>query len=241
VYTDDPEFWSYDRWPSGEPYEWMDCARESEWDRIDFHVDLGCGTIKKGRIGIDRFPAPGVSVLMDLNALDVLGLPRQPGKDATMGDIPMELTPVFGAGGRGLARRTNLYLPGFGLPFPDDSIESMVSHHALEHIGTGFVALVDEIYRVLAPGAVFRAITPLFPSRTAVEDPDHIRYFMEGTWETFCGSPEAGGHWMESFSVPYTKARFELLDKDVSPPVAIDEQWGPDDAREIRVALRAVK
>jgi SAM-dependent methyltransferase len=188
--------WEYDQLPSGEPYDWAGAARgESPWDNIDFHVDIGCGRLKKGRFGIDRFPDEGVNWVQDLNQPDVR------------------------------------------LPFPDDSIESIVSHHAMEHLDVGFIPLMDECHRVLKPGAVLRIVVPLFPSRTAVEDPDHKRYFMVGTFDAFCGAPD-GSCWLESFSTPYTKARFEMVDKDYSPPVPIMEQWGDHDAREIRVALR---
>ena len=47
---------------------------------------------------------------------------------------------------------------------------------------------------------------------------------------------------MEDFAVPYTRARFEKVDQDItvraeSPAV----WWTPADARELRVALKAVK
>lgn len=242
------DLWAYDAWPSGEPYDWAGAARgDSEWDALDFHVDLGCGKLKKGRIGVDRFPAPGVNIVADLDALKIYGLPREPGADAVVvGDdgaithdldgLPFPYVQPSNLPGRYTPRVVN-----FGLPFPDNSIESIISHHFFEHCGDGFVALIDECYRVLQPGGILRAITPLFPSRTAVEDPDHRRMFMAGTWQTFCGQPHEGGHWHESFSVPYTRARFEEMDKDMTPPVDPEDQWGDDDAREIRVALRAVK
>lgn len=222
---DDPNFWAYDEWPSGEPYSWEPAYRGvTRYDLIDYHVDLGCGTLKKGRIGIDRFPAPGVNIVMnldlrpDLHPTQNVVLPRITGGEAEC-EITMEPR----------------------LPFPDSSIESIISHHFFEHVGDGFVTLIDECYRVLKPGGILRAITPLFPSRTAVEDPDHRRYFMAGTWESFCGQPGPGGSWYERFSVPYTKSRFLLLSKECTPPVSIEKQWGPEDAREIRVTLSANK
>lgn len=242
------DFWNYDDWPTGEPYDWAGAARgDSEWDALDFHVDLGCGKLKKGRIGVDRYPAPGVNIVADLDALKVYGLPHSPGVDAVHHTENGPMT--YDADGGHFGYFQSSSLPGrrtprvvcFGLPFPDNSIESIISHHFFEHCGAGFVTLIDECYRVLRPGGLLRAITPLFPSRTAVEDPDHRRMFMAGTWQTFCGQPHEGGHWHESFSVPYTRARFEEMDKDMTAPVAPEDQWGDDDAREIRVALRAVK
>jgi SAM-dependent methyltransferase len=221
--------WSYEAWASGEPYNWGGALRgSSKYDAIDFHVDLGCGTVKKGRIGIDHRQAPGVNIIMDLSNGQIHGMATRPGDNANY---------------------QSYHAHGFAnerwLPFEDGTIESIISHHCLEHIGDGFLTLIDEVYRVLKPGGIFRPITPLFPSRTAVEDPDHRRYFMEKTWDCFCGGLGNADHptgcWLDSFSVPYTSARFELLDKDITPPVQRDEEWGPNDAREIRVALRAVK
>lgn len=221
--------YSYDAWPSGYPYDWSPACRGIDpFDDVDFHVDIGCGTLKKGRIGIDRHAAPGVNIVAELDPIRILSLPASPGEDAPDPDQM-----------RSDCLRGNVQ-PG-ALPFADSSIESVITHHALEHIGEGFIALIDEVYRVLKPNGLLRAITPLFPSRTAVEDPDHCRYFMAGTWETFCGRPGPGGHWHESFSVPYMKSRFSLVGKACTP--ASGDVWDPGDtgAREIRVALRAEK
>lgn len=196
-----PDWSSPDLFPPVQP-QWAPAAQgTSPWDNLDFQVDLGCGTLKKGRIGIDRYFAPGATnVVMDLDSTSV------------------------------------------HLPFRDNSINNIISHHFFEHVGEGFIALVDECYRVLVPGGVLRAITPLFPSWAAVSDPDHCRYFMAdedggpGTWEAFVGSPEH--HSYESFSVPYMKSRFERVDQDMTPRVEPHLAWTPVDARELRVALR---
>lgn len=221
--------WDYDEWESGEPYEWSGAARGGKWDSIDFHVDLGCGRLKKGRIGIDRYAAPGVNIVADLDGLSVNWMAKNPNDDVPAGITWNRTPPVHIR----------------SLPFPTSSIESIISYHALEHIGAGFIPLIDEVYRVLKPDGIFRAITPLFPSRTAVEDPDHKRYFMTGTWASFCGTPgeddDPQSCWLSSFSVPYTSARFHMEDHDYTPPLPLDKQWEEHDARELRVALRAMK
>jgi SAM-dependent methyltransferase len=218
------EWWEYDELPSGEPYSWGGAARgDSPFDNLDFHLDIGCGTVKKGRLGIDRHAAPGVDLLVNFETLS----PPVPfkGPDEGLWARTMEQYAHVGNGGMGR------------LPFPDNSIESIISHHCLEHVGEGFVALIDECYRILKPGGVFRVITPLFPSRAAVEDPDHRRWIMEDTFDTFVGSPD-GKHWHEGFSVPYTKSRFEMADKDFTALFPPEERWTHEDRREIRVALR---
>lgn len=216
---------SYDAWAATDMSNWgeLSHARPAEQD---CHVDLGCGTLKKGRIGIDRYAAPGVNIVMDLETLQLKSIATAPNLDAP--------------------EPTGWQYPEpWRLPFAEGSIRSVVSHHCLEHIGAGFVRLVDEVYRVLEPGGTFAAITPLFPSTAAVADPDHCRYFMEGTWDVFCGhlgdENNPTGCWLDSFSVPYTKSRFTMLDKDMTPAVPLEEQWGRGDIREIRVILEACK
>lgn len=219
------QWWHYDELPSKAPYNWEPSVRgDSEWDSIDFHIDLGCGKHPKARLGIDRFWAPGVGLLMDLESLSWQSVEQT---------APQAAIDVAKRGYQLCQHSAGM------LPFPDESIESIVSHHALEHIGGGFLHLMDEIWRVIVPGGVVRIITPLFPSTSAVEDPDHKRYFTEDTFDTFCGGAN-GEHWHESFSTPYTDCRFELVDKDITPPPPPEKAWGPggDDIREIRVALR---
>lgn len=216
-------WWAYDQLPSGFPYDWGDVARsDSEWDNVDFHLDLGCGALRKARLGIDRFWSPGVGLLMDLESLTWVPVPEDMGDTAKM----------IAKRSYELCKETSGHLP-----FPDGSIESIISHHAFEHIGPGFLHLMDECHRVLKSDGLLRIIVPLFPSTSAVADPDHKRYFMEDTWETFCGA-EDGSHWMESFSVPYTNCRFEKLDIDTTPPTHPDDRWKKEDAREVRVAFR---
>lgn len=228
--------WSYDAWPAVEP-KWHDGAHRGPFDRLDFHVDLGCGTLKKGRIGIDRYAAPGVNITMDFDTGIVYSVAAAPGEDAFDSCAPS----TWGQGRFAFQKKQ----AGFGLPFADNSIESIISHHALEHVGEGFIPLMDDIYRVLVPDGIFRAITPLFPSAAAVSDADHCRYFMEDTWLAFCGhlgdENNPTGSWLDSFSVPYTKCRFEMLDQDCTPWCDPEDHWTGKDAREMRVALRAVK
>lgn len=226
--------WDYDLWPGRQHIGWGPGAHRGDnaYDNIDFHVDLGCGNRPKGRIGVDRFAAPGVAIVADL--------------DNHFGGVAYSIADRPGEDAPALAERIEHRALHYGLPFSTSSIKSIISHHFFEHVGEGFLPLVDEIYRVLEPGGILRAITPLFPSTAAVEDPDHCRYFMAhdgagGTWDAFCGSPGTP-HWTESFSVPYTKARFEKVDQDLTPRIEdVAQWWGPHDQREVRVALKAMK
>lgn len=167
-------------------------------DQIDFDVDLGCGTLKKARDGVDRFYAPGVDYVVDLDSPDVR------------------------------------------LPFADSSVESIITHHCLEHI-QHLIPLMDECYRVLVDGGPLRIVVPLWPSKAAVIDPDHKRFFAMGTFDYFCGNPGDAPEncWQAGFSVPYTKARFEKGQEICTPLEEGQDPW--DSIRELRVTLRARK
>lgn len=228
------DWWRYENLPSGEPYDWGGAARgDSPYDNIDFHLDIGCGRLPKGRLGIDRFWAPAgfPQLLMDLERMAPLHCPHD--APESYQQASKQTFDLFGQFGL-----FSQFGRGSGvLPFPDESIESIVTHHFLEHLGAGFLPLMEECHRVLRPGGIMRIIVPVFPSRTAVEDPDHKRWFMPGSFQVFCGDSE-GNHWHESFSTPYTACRFREVDLDVSPrPEDPAEYWGQEDAREMRVAL----
>lgn len=220
--------WAYEAWRSRAAWENAHQG-DNPYDNIDFHVDIGCGRVPKARIGVDRFAAPGVAVIAELDS------PRGPLTYSCASGAGADAKPV---------PQTYDRMHTVGLPFEDSSIKSIVSHHCFEHIGEGFIPLVNECYRVLEPGGILRAITPLFPSRPAVEDPDHCRYFMEGTWDAFGGTPGETPQncWMASFAVPYSGARFTVVDKVTTPRKPDPSKWwGDEDVREIRVALRAEK
>lgn len=215
------ELFAYDAWPSRKGENWGDARHTGPYDDVDFHVDLGCGRLPKARIGVDRYACPGVAVVADLDELFTTCIPVAPGEDARDS------------------------VGWAGLPFADSSVESIVSHHLFEHIGNGFVPLVEECYRVLKPGGLLRAITPLFPSWAATCDPDHRRFFVahekSSTWDAFVVEPEYEGADLDAFSVPYTSARFECADVDYTAPIAPELAYTPVDMRELRVALLAVK
>lgn len=247
--------WSYDAWAPVDDANWGE-ARHDHPTEQDCHVDLGCGKIKKGRIGIDLRPAPGVNVIMDLNGGNVFAMAPAPNRSAARLFEPGwdYFTPGSGVGylhypvmplPQDAWDKTNgePCIISRGLPFEDNSIKSIITHHCLEHVGAGFMPLMDDIYRVLEPGGTLRIIVPLFPSSSAVSDQDHCRYFMEDSFEAFCGTPGETPQncWLASFSVPYTQARFEMLDRDVTPRCDPADHWTAHDARELRVALKAKK
>lgn len=125
---------------------------------------------------------------------------------------------------------------GLPLPFDDQEFDNVISHHALEHIGLGFINVMDECWRVMKPGGLLRIIVPVFPSWDAVADPDHKRVFVSGSFDFFCdGTLDVP---LDAYSVPYTSCKFTKESESVSPPTPLSQQFTPADRREMRVALR---
>ncbi len=85
------------------------------------------------------------------------------------------------------------------LPFESNSISSFSAYDVLEHIPRWeriegeihfpFIELMSEIYRCLAPGGIFLAVTPAFPSAEAFQDPTHVNIISKGTIRYFA-APE---------------------------------------------------
>lgn len=61
------------------------------------------------------------------------------------------------------------------LPFPDNSVNEIIAHHILEHIGDGFIPLMIELYRVAENGCIFDIIAPHIQHEVYYGDPTHKR------------------------------------------------------------------
>lgn len=61
------------------------------------------------------------------------------------------------------------------LPYPDNSVNEIVAHHILEHIGDGFIPLMKELYRVAEDGCVFDIVAPHHNHEVYYGDPTHKR------------------------------------------------------------------
>lgn len=61
------------------------------------------------------------------------------------------------------------------LPFPDNSITEIKAHHILEHIGSGFFHLMQELYRVADDGCLFDIQVPHHRSEVFYGDCSHVR------------------------------------------------------------------
>lgn len=134
----------------------------------DRHLDLGCG----------RFPRNPYA-RRHLSGVDIRPLQEAEGFDYRVANLILE-----------------------PIPYPDNSFLSVSAFDFIEHIprifpGDGgtvfpFVRLMDEIWRVLAPGGRLYALTPAFPAPEAFTDPTHVNIITDKTHTYFCGEKPMG-------------------------------------------------
>ncbi|NCC04700.1 MAG: class I SAM-dependent methyltransferase [Proteobacteria bacterium] len=85
------------------------------------------------------------------------------------------------------------------LPFDDGTVDEVVCRDFLEHIPKAVflesrgrlhypvMHLLDEIWRVLRPGGMFRSWTPMFPHPEVFQDPTHLSAWTIKSMDYFCG------------------------------------------------------
>lgn len=73
-------------------------------------------------------------------------------------------------------------------PLPDNTYDRVVLSHVIEHVADP-LALLREIHRVAAPGALVEIATPHFSNRCAYADPTHRRALSVRAFDFFTGTP----------------------------------------------------
>ncbi|MGE5116054.1 MAG: methyltransferase domain-containing protein [Betaproteobacteria bacterium] len=136
----------------------------------DAHLDLGCGKFPRNPYGRAR-----------LAGVDRRALRAADGIEIRAADLAVE-----------------------PIPWPDASFGSVSAFDFIEHVprllpradGRGtrapFIELMNEIWRVLAPGGRLWALTPAYPAAAAFQDPTHVNVITERTHEYFCGDEPLG-------------------------------------------------
>ncbi|MBU1173479.1 MAG: class I SAM-dependent methyltransferase, partial [Proteobacteria bacterium] len=70
-----------------------------------------------------------------------------------------------------------------GLPYEDNSVDTVRAHDFLEHIPIGkTIKVITEIWRVLKPGGIFDSLTPSTDGRGAFQDPTHVSFWNQNSW-----------------------------------------------------------
>lgn len=70
-------------------------------------------------------------------------------------------------------------------PFEDNSVDSVIAHHILEHLGDGFFHCLKELYRVCKHDAIIDIRVPHPKHDTFLIDPTHKRPIYPHTLDMF--------------------------------------------------------
>lgn len=70
-------------------------------------------------------------------------------------------------------------------PFDDNSVDSVLAHHVLEHMGDGFFHCIKELYRICQHGAIIDIRVPHPRHDTFLIDPTHKRPIYPHTLDMF--------------------------------------------------------
>jgi SAM-dependent methyltransferase len=129
-------------------------------------------------------------------------------------------------------RRANLATQP--IPFESDRFDSVSAYDFLEHVPRvlptadgqstrfPFIELMNEVWRVLRPGGLFYAVTPVYPSPAAFMDPTHVNIMTTST-HTYFTRPQRMAR-MYGFTGDFALRRVQLTrpDPDLAyvPPTA---------------------
>ncbi len=72
-------------------------------------------------------------------------------------------------------------LEQFPWPFPDNSVDEAFCSHFIEHT-KDLIKFMNELYRILKPGAKCMVLAPYYNSMRAWQDPTHTRAISEATF-----------------------------------------------------------
>jgi SAM-dependent methyltransferase len=116
-----------------------------------------------------------------------------------------------------------------GLDLPDSSVGVIRAVDFLEHVADK-VGLINELYRLLAPGGLLLSQTPSTDGRGAFQDPTHVAYYNENSfwyytdakYRNFVPEIKAGfqisrlvtsfpSDWHRAHNIPYVTANLIAL------------------------------
>lgn len=94
-------------------------------------------------------------------------------------------------------------------PFEDSSVERCIMINLLEHL-PDTIQVMEELWRVSRPGGIVHVQVPYYNSAGAFQDPTHVKFFTERTFDYFT---EDGVTELSHYNY-YSRARFEIVKID---------------------------
>lgn len=126
------------------------------------------------------------------------------------------------------------------LPFEDNSVSEVLASHILEHIGTGFIPLMKELYRICEPNAIIHVAVPHHRSDWFADDPTHVRIITANTFKLF--SKKYIQHHIETYGSSNGMAikenvDFEILETNARAFPAWEERFKTMKPEEIQYVI----
>jgi predicted SAM-dependent methyltransferase len=126
-------------------------------------------------------------------------------------------------------------------PFEDNSVETVVAHHVLEHLGEGYFNCLKELYRVCKHGATIDVRVPHHRHDYYYDDPTHRRPITVGGLRLFskkhnklCKEQQAASSRLGD----YFEVDFEILEWDYIPSKDYKDQFVGQPREEVEVYLK---
>jgi predicted SAM-dependent methyltransferase len=125
-------------------------------------------------------------------------------------------------------------------PFANNSVEIVVAHHVLEHLGEGYFNCLKELYRVCKHGATIDIRVPHHRHDYFYDDPTHRRPITVGGLRLFskkhnrlCKEQDAASSRLGD----YFEVDFEILEWDYIPSQKYKEQFVGKPREEVETYL----
>jgi SAM-dependent methyltransferase len=119
----------------------------------------------------------------------------------------------------------------FPWPFEDNSVDEVRCSHYVEHT-EDLIAFMNELYRIMKPGAQALIITPYYTSRRAFQDPTHKRFMSETSylyfnrqWMLDNGLDHYGINCDFDFTYGYAFSQLWATKSDDARSYAINHYW----------------
>lgn len=122
------------------------------------------------------------------------------------------------------------------LPFENDTVETVIAHHILEHLGDGYFFCLQELYRVCKHGAIIDIRVPHHRHDSFAADPTHRRpitiiglQLFSKKFNRYCR--EKG--YASSRLGEYYNVDFEILDYKYTPDDRVFSKYSAMSQQEI--------
>ena len=126
-------------------------------------------------------------------------------------------------------------------PFENNSVETVVAHHVLDHLGEGYFNCFKELYRVCKHGATIDIRVPHHRHDHYYDDPTHRRPITVGGLRLFskkhnklCKEQQVASSRLGD----YFEVDFEILEWDYAPSREFKDQFIGQPREEVEVYLK---